>query len=335
MGHRKHNAPRRGSLAFRPRARTSHIVPLIRTWPEIPSDKPTLLGHAGFKAGCIHVITIDDREGTPNFGKPLFNAATVLVTPPLYIYGLRAYHKVSGYYQPLTEAHAKNLPKDLARKVRIQPKPIEEFMKVMEERLSEVKYFTALCYLRPKDIGLSQKKPFLFEIRVGGGDLKAQLDYLISILGKEVKISDIFKPGMYIDVIGITKGKGFEGPVTRMGVKRKQHKSRKSVRAIGTLGPWHPASVMYTVPRAGQMGFHQRTEYNKRILIMSNENEMQITPKGGFPHFGVVKGDYIVVSGSVPGPAKRLIRLRFPIRAHVKKIQPPKVIEISVTQKVG
>ena len=38
-----------------------------------------------------------------------------------------------------------------------------------------------------------------------------------------------------------------------------------------------------TVPRAGQMGFHQRIEYDKRIMIMGNtdDNQIEINPKGG------------------------------------------------------
>ncbi|HZT34454.1 MAG TPA: 50S ribosomal protein L3, partial [Nitrososphaera sp.] len=120
----------------------------------------------------------------------------------------------------------------------------------------------------------------------------------------------------------------------RFGVKRKQHKSRKSVRAVGTLGPISPAVVMYTVARQGQRGFHQRTEYNKRILIMSNTEkdgqQSSINPKGGFKHFGLVKGDYIVVRGSVPGVPKRLIKMRHPIRNLPKKVQEPKVLEVVV-----
>ena len=52
---------------------------------------------------------------------------------------------------------------------------------------------------------------------------------------------------------------------------------------------------MYTVPRAGQMGFHQRIEYDKRIMIIGNtdDNEIKINPEGGYKHFGLVKGDLL------------------------------------------
>src|SRR6185436_13015777 len=93
MGHRKYSAPRRGSVAFRPRSRARSLEARVRTWPQMAAEKNSLLGFAGFKAGGIHVLTIDDREKTPNFGKQLLNPATVVVTPPIRVIGIRAYKK--------------------------------------------------------------------------------------------------------------------------------------------------------------------------------------------------------------------------------------------------
>ncbi|HUG97175.1 MAG TPA: 50S ribosomal protein L3, partial [Nitrososphaera sp.] len=191
----------------------------------------------------------------------------------------------------------------------------------------------AIVAVSPNSIGLSQKTPFVFEMAVSGKDAKSQYEYVKGVLGREVKAADIFQVGQNIDVFGITRGKGIEGPVTRFGVKRKQHKSRKSVRAVGTLGPISPAVVMYTVARQGQHGFHQRTEYNKRILVMSNtekDGQNSINPSGGFKHFGLVKGDYIIVRGSIPGVPKRLVKMRHPIRNVPKKVLEPKVMEVVV-----
>ncbi|MFX0103253.1 MAG: 50S ribosomal protein L3, partial [Candidatus Hodarchaeota archaeon] len=132
----------------------------------------------------------------------------------------------------------------------------------------------------------------------------------------------------FVDISATTKGKGFQGPVKRFGIHRIQHKSRKAVRAVACIGPWHPARVMWTVPRAGQMGFHQRIEYNKQILKISEKGE-EITPAGGFVNYGVVKGDYIMIKGSVPGPKKRLIRIRAPIRKEIE-IDAPEITYINL-----
>lgn len=329
MGHRKYSAPRRGSVAFRPRARARSLEARVRTWPQVAGEKNTLLGFAGFKVGGIHVLTIDDREKTPNFGKQLLNAATVIATPPVKIIGIRAYKTDLYGDHAIFDVYAKDLPKELSR--RIDVKQAEDAMTKAEGKIAQASSVMAIASISPSTVGISQKKPFVFELGVSGKDAKAQFEYAKSILGKEIKASDIFQLGQNVDVFGITRGKGVEGPITRFGVKRKQHKSRKSVRAVGTLGPISPAVVMYTVARQGQRGFHQRTEYNKRILVMSSaEKDGAINPKGGFKHFGLVKGEYIIVRGSIPGVPQRLVKMRHPIRNIPKKVLEPKVLEVVV-----
>ena len=292
-------------------------------------EKNTLLGFAGFKVGGIHVLTIDDREKTPNFGKQLLNAATVIATPPVKIIGIRAYKTDLYGDHAIFDIYAKDLPKELSRRVDV--KQADDAVAKAEGKIGQASSVMAIASITPSLVGISQKKPFVFELGVSGKDAKAQFEYAKSILGKEIKASDIFQLGQNVDVFGITRGKGVEGPITRFGVKRKQHKSRKSVRAVGTLGPISPAVVMYTVARQGQRGFHQRTEYNKRILVMSSaEKDGAINPKGGFKHFGLVKGDYIIVRGSIPGVPQRLIKMRHPIRNVPKKVLEPKVLEVVV-----
>jgi large subunit ribosomal protein L3 len=334
MGHRKYSAPRRGSLAFYPRVRAKSEEARLRNWPEL-NDNTSLLGFAGFKAGQLQVMTIDDKEKTPNFGKQLDNSSTVIATPPINIIGIRCYRKDLYGEKAFIDAYSKDFPKGLERKFKT--KYNEKSFETIESSIDLISSFFAIASVFPKKANLSQKKPFVFEIGVSGKDNKTKYEYLKGIIGKEIKISDVFQNGQLIDVSGITRGKGVEGPITRFGVKRKQHKSRKSVRALGTLGPISPAVVMYSVPRQGQRGFHQRTEYNKRILLVSSDvssqtaslsSKLSINPPGGFKHFGVVTTDYIVVRGSIPGVPKRLVKMRQPIRNTTKKVIEPKVIEV-------
>ena len=335
MGHRKYSAPRRGSLAFYPRIRAKSLESKVRHWP-VNTENSSLLGFAGFKAGQIQVMTIDDKEKTPNFGKQLDNSSTVIATPPITIVGIRCYKK--DYYgeKAFVDAYSKDLPKELERKFKT--KYNEKSFEIIESSFNSISSIFAVVSVSPKKANLSQKKPFVFEIVISGKDIQTKYQYLKNILGKEIKISDVFKNGQFIDVSGITRGKGIEGPITRFGVKRKQHKSRKSVRAVGTLGPISPAVVMYSVARQGQRGFHQRTEYNKRILMLSSpegsiqtsthDSKYPINPPGGFKHFGLINTDYIVVRGSVPGVPKRLVKMRHPIRNISKKVLEPKIIEV-------
>src|SRR5438445_52848 len=328
MGHRKHSQPRRGSLAYLPRGRAKSMEARIRTWPEEEGDQPKLLAHAGFKAGCIRIASIDDRDKTPNFGKQLVSLATVVVTPPIVVIGIRGYSKDRYGYNSGFDVYAKDLPKELPR--LFTAKSDEKSLERAEKSLGRVHEIYAIAAVLPRQAGVDQKKPYVFEVAVKGGDVQKQFAFIKDLLGKEVKVDQVFQKGADIDVAAITKGKGIEGPITRWGVKKKQHKSRKSVRALGTLGPISPSTIMYTVPRAGQRGFHQRTQYNNRIMIMSNtqNSEFKINPAGGFKHFGVVEGDFVVIRGSIPGTYRRLVKLRTPMRHRTSKIAQPRVLEV-------
>jgi large subunit ribosomal protein L3 len=331
MGHRKYSAPRRGSMAFYPRVRARSLESRIRTWSDPKLEKSSLLGFAGYKVTNLNVLSVDDREKTPNYGKNLMNSSTLIATPPLKIIGIRAYAETAYGKNAILDAFAKDNDKYLSKKASFKYK--EGKLDEINAHIDKIKHVVAIVSSYPTTASLSQKKPFVWEIPIGGKDTKTKIDYVVSNFGKQVNIKDVFETGQFIDISAITRGKGIEGPITRFGVKRKQHKSRKSVRALGTLGPISPAVVTYTVPRQGQRGFHQRTEYNKRILIISNsekDNDIKINPDGGFEHFGMIKNDYIIVKGSVPGVPKRLVKMRFPIRTVGKKIVEPKVVEVLV-----
>ena len=111
MGHRRHSAPRRGSLAYLPRGRAKSFEARIRAWPKVNSEEPKLLVHAGFKAGCVQIVNIDDREKTPNYGKQLVSLGTVIVTPPILIVGIRGYSKDQDGKHAQFDLYADNLPK--------------------------------------------------------------------------------------------------------------------------------------------------------------------------------------------------------------------------------
>ncbi|MFX1452139.1 MAG: 50S ribosomal protein L3, partial [Promethearchaeota archaeon] len=185
-----------------------------------------------------------------------------------------------------------------------------------------------LACTQPRLASVSKKKPDLMEIKTIAGNYEELIKYAKDTLGNEIRAFDVFSEGQFIDVSAVSKGKGFQGPVKRFGIKILPRKSRKSKRAVGAIGPWRPARVSYTVARAGQMGFHQRIEYNKRILKIGSDPK-EINPSGGFVRYGLIKGDYLVLEGSVPGPCKRLIKLRYPLRPKPHLETPPDIVYIS------
>ncbi len=309
MGRRRTKAPRRGSLAYLPRKRAKQSTGRVRYWPDVELDSPGLIGFSGYKVGMNYVYLLDEKRGSPNYGQEIIVPVTIIEAPPVLVGGVRAYSPTNNGTKAFTEVWATELPKDAERSPSNPKNPPTSFQKI-EESLSEISEFRAILFTQPHLAHVPQKKPEVFEVKVCGGTLEDQLQYLAGILSKEVQVSDVFTAGQFVDVIAVTKGKGVQGPVKRWGVKKRRHKARKTVRGIATLGPWSPHYVMYTVPRAGQMGFHQRTERNKRILKINADDE-EVNPKGGFPHYGIVKSSSIFLKGSVPGPAKRLLKLRY------------------------
>ncbi len=334
MGHRKKHAPKRGSLAYLPRGQASRPIGRIRFWPEV-EEGPILLGFAGYKSGMTYVFLVEGKQRSPNFGREIVYPVTIIDAPPMIICAVKAYTMDGNGLKTFTEAWADSLPKEFGRikGVPNQFKP-EENLRKIEENLEKIVEFRISASTQPTLASIPKKKPDVMEIKIGGGTVKEQFDYAKGLLGKTVPIEQVFKEGQFVDAISITKGKGWQGPVKRWGVRILQDKSNKTKRGIATLGAWGPARVLYTVPRAGQMGYHQRTEFNKRILKIGKDGK-EVTPDGGFLRYGPVKSTYIMLRGSIPGPTKRLIRLRYSARPPKVGESPPQITYVSLESPQG
>jgi large subunit ribosomal protein L3 len=171
----------------------------------------------------------------------------------------------------LTEAWVKELPKGIERKTKV--KPNEEKISEIEKNLDKISKLKLIVATQPKLSGLGKKKPEIFEVEIGGKDLKEKLDFAKQLLGKEIRASDVFKQGEYVDVIAVTKGKGNAGPVERFGIFVQSRHAKEKRRHVGTLGQEQPGKVRHTVPMAGQLGFQTRTEFNKRVLKIGEKGE--------------------------------------------------------------
>ncbi|WP_421078159.1 50S ribosomal protein L3 [Methanothermococcus sp. Ax23] len=329
----KRNRPRRGSLAFSPRKRAKRPVPKIRSWPK--DEKVRLQAFPVYKAGTTHALIKENNPKSPNAEQDVFTPVTVLEAPDITVAGIRVYEKTTKGLKTLTEVWAENLDKELNRKITApkEPKANVEKLDEVADKIAEVR---AIVHTNPKNTNLPKKKPEIIEIRIGGKDISERLAYAKEILGKTLSINDVFTDGEFIDTIAITKGKGFQGPVKRWGIKIQfgKHQSKGVGRHTGSIGPWTPKRVMWTVPMAGQVGYHQRTEYNKRILKIGNNGE-EIVPKGGYLHYGEIKNNYVLVKGSVQGPAKRMVVLRGAIRCPEDKFGLPEITYISKESKQG
>ncbi len=322
----KMTKPRAGSLAFSPRVRAKRIYPRINSWPESDEVKP--LAFAGYKAGMTQIIAIDKYKNSPTYEQKVSIPVTIIEVPPLVVFGVRAYTTTPYGKKALTEVWADNLDKNLLRKIK-PPKTKKSDFSVLENLSDQISEIRLLVHTKPP----FKKTPEVFEIKVGG-DPKEALNYAKEKLGKEITINDVFKEGDYIDAIAVTKGKGIQGPVYRWGIKIQYRKAHGFRRHVGALGPWHPAKTMWRVPQAGQTGFHVRTDINKRILKIG-ENGEEVTPVGGIPHYGVIRNQYVLIRGSVPGPKKRLIILRQAVRPPKGQTAMPELIKVSLVSQQG
>ena len=175
-------------------------------------------------------------------------------------------------------------------------------------------------------VNLRQKKGDIMEIQVNGGDVAGKVAYARSLLEKQVNFSDVFSKDEMVDLVGSSRGRGNEGVTTRWGTTRLPRKTHRGLRKVACIGSWHPSRLSYTVARSGQNGYHHRTELNKKIYrigLKDQDNdastgndltEKNITPMGGFPHYGVITNDWVMIKGGVIGPKKRVITFRKTLR---------------------
>jgi len=314
----KERRPKRGGRGFYPKKRAPRSYPASKF---APSKEAKPLGFAAYKVGMTHIQVLETNPKSRMKNQLVTKAVSVLECPPLNVFGYRLYKKTTQGIKTLGDVYSEKMDKILERKVEIK----QSQKKTVSE--NGASHIHLLCHTNP----VFKKTPEVFEIAIGGG-VKEQTELAKHLLGKQIKVSDVFKAGDYADVSSVTKGKGFQGPVKRFGIRLHGRKMRHMHRHVGTLGSAEPGKVRPTVPAAGQLGFQTRTELNKRILKMVEPKE--INPKGGFPNFGIVKTESIIVEGSVPGARKRLIRLRMPMRPITSKY-PVEIKYISLESKQG
>jgi large subunit ribosomal protein L3 len=329
----KHHKPVAGSRAFWPKKRAKRMYPTAKT-RAIKSEEPVPLVFAGYKAGMTRLIFVNQKKNSATEGQEVIKPVTVLDCPALRICAIHVYKKSDIGNKGLMKFRtiwAEKLSKDLGRKIKIpsktDPKSDISSLESQIEKLADVRL---LVHTQPRGSGIGKKRPEVFEIGLGG-DIKNKWEYAKEKLGSEIKASDVFKDGEWVDVSAIDKGKGFQGPVKRFGITIRPRKHEKKRRHTGVIGPRGVARVLPgKIAMPGQLGFQARTEFNKVIMKIGSDG---INPKGGWLNYGPVKGEYLLLSGSVPGPKKRLIILRKGLRA--KKTEPIEIKEVFLESQQG
>jgi large subunit ribosomal protein L3e len=288
-----------------------------------------------------HILREVEKPGSKLHKKETVEPVTVLEAPPINIVGVVGYIETPRGLRALTTVWAQHLSREFKRRyyknwMNAKRKAFDNYAKKWAEeknitaQLNRIKKYCqvvrVIAHTRMDLLNLRQKKAHVLEIQVNGGSIQEKVDFARSHFEKEVRVASVFNQDEMLDVIGVTKGKGFEGTTTRWGTKRLPRKTHRGLRKVGCIGGWHPARVRFSVARAGQNGYHHRTEINKKVYRIGTGinyeggknnastahdlTEKAITPLGGFPHYGVVKHDFVMIKGCCVGTKKRVVVLR-------------------------
>jgi large subunit ribosomal protein L3e len=311
----------------------------VKSFPkDDPSKAPYLTAFMGFKAGMSHIIRDVDKPGSKLHKKETCEPVTIIECPPMVVVGVVGYEETyrgkrtvgcvwAGHLDDaLKRRFYKNWYRSKKKAFCKYAKKYDEGGKSINEQMDKLKKESTvvrlLAHTQPSHVHIGIKKAHLIEIQINGGSIPEKVDFAQGLFEKEIRVGSVFGQDEMIDTIAITKGKGTQGVVTRWGVTRLPRKTHRGLRKVACIGSWHPARVQWTVARAGQMGFHHRTEINKKIYRLGEKGgehnattgfdptEKPITPLGGFPHYGVVREDFVMIKGGVPGTKKRPITLR-------------------------
>lgn len=356
MSHRKFERPRHGSLGFCPRKRCAHHKGKVRSFPRDDPKKPChLTAFMGYKAGMTHIVRDVDKPGSKQHKKESVEAVTIIETPPMIVVGIVGYVRTPRGLRSLTTVWAKHLSDEFKRRYYknwYKSKSRKAFTKYTKEESEKQKDFDkelariakycevvrVVAHTQLSKTGLSQKKAHVMEIQVNGGSSKDKVEFGKNLFEKEVPVKSVFAKDEMIDVLGVTKGHGYKGVVSRWHVTKLPRKTHRGLRKVGCIGSWHPARVGWSVPRAGQKGYFHRTEVNKKVYRIADAckkadgtfehknattefdlTEKSITPMGGFPHYGAVMQDFVMIKGCCVGVKKRVVTLRKTLLAQTSR----------------
>jgi len=368
MSHRKFEHPRHGSLGFLPKKRSRRHRGKVKAFPKDDPSKPVhLTAFMGYKAGMTHIVRDVDRLGSRLNKKETVEAVTIIETPPIVIVGAVGYIETPKGLRTFKTVFAEHLSEDCRRRFyknwyKSKKKAFtkyskkwkdengrKEIEKDFQKMIKYCKVIRVIAHTQMKLLKKRQKKAHIMEIQLNGGTIADKVQFVKDHLEKQVTINQIFAQDEMIDCIGVTKGRGYKGVTSRWHTRKLPRKTHKGLRKVACIGAWHPSRVSFAVARAGQKGYHHRTEINKKIYRIANGSdkanaktefdptEKSITPLGGFPHYGEIKHDYLMIKGCCMGTRKRPITLRKSLFTQTKRVAFEKISLkfIDTTSKFG
>jgi len=353
MSHRKFEHPRYCHLGYLPKRRTKYAKDKIRSFPKDDRTKPVhMTAFMGYKAGMTHVVRyFEKREGKKSIKKDIVEPVTVVECPPIKVIGMVGYINTPRGLRTLATVYAQNLPTGVIRRFyknyhvakknafkNYKKNKYTEDAKSKDHVNRDINRIEKYCSVvrvltctQIEKLKFRQQKSHIMEIQLNGGNIADKVAWAKNHFEKEISVGEVFSMNEMVDTIAITKGHGTTGVIKRFGVTRLPRKSHRGLRKVACIGAWHPSAVKWTVARAGNEGYFHRTHLNQKVYrvgqgatrgALNNASTDQdpdvknITPVGGFPHYGIVNEDFLLLKGAVIGPKKRQITIR-------KSMNPP------------
>lgn len=368
MSHRKFEHPRHGSLGFLPKKRSVRHRGKVKAFPKDDPSKPVhLTAFIGYKAGMTHIVRDVDRLGSRLNKKETVEAVTIVEAPPMVVVGAVGYIETPKGLRTFKTVFAEHLSEDCRRRFyknwyKSKKKAFtkyakkwkdengrKEIEKDFQKMIKYCKVIRVIAHTQMKLLKKRQKKAHIMEIQLNGGSVADKVQFVKDHLEKQVTISQVFAQDEMIDCIGVTKGRGFKGVTSRWHTRKLPRKTHKGLRKVACIGAWHPSRVSFTVARAGQKGYHHRTEVNKKIYRIGlgadkgnaktefDPTEKTVTPMGGFPQYGPIRHDFLMLKGCCMGTRKRPITLRKSLYTQTKRVAFEKINLkfIDTTSKFG
>ncbi|KAJ8253938.1 hypothetical protein COCON_G00205500 [Conger conger] len=344
-------------MGFLPHKRSRKHRGRVRSWPkDEPSQPVHLTAFMGYKAGMTHTLREMHRTAMKVSKREEVEAVTIIETPPIIVVGVVGYIETIRGLRAFKTIFAEHISDECKRRFyknwyKSKKKAFTKYCKKWQDETGKKqleKDFAAMkkycsvirviVHSQMRLLPMKQKKAHVMEVQLNGGSVAEKVDWVRERLEQPVPVTSVFSQDEMIDIIGVTKGHGMKGVTSRWHTKKLPRKTHKGLRKVACIGAWHPARVGYTIARAGQKGYNHRTEINKKIyrigkgvhvqdgkVIRNNASthydttQKTINPMGGFPQYGEVNNDFIMLKGGVMGTRKRVITLRKSLITHTSR----------------
>merc|ERR1719487_2927299 len=181
-----------------------------------------------------------DKPGSKLHKKEIVEAVSILEAPPMRIVGFVGYVETPRGLRALTSVWAGHLSDECKRRFyknfyKSKQKAFTKYQKryteaakgseapmaaEIERAKNYCQVIRAIVHTQVTKAKIGQKKAHLKEIQINGGSVAQKVDFVTGLFEQEVKIEDVFSQDEMIDLIGSTRGRGFDGVITRWGCTR-------------------------------------------------------------------------------------------------------------------